>query len=238
MGRRELLAAARTRASLLGPPPLAARHVEYSLLAPVVGTPSERLFDVALRAADAARAVDLGWLAARASNGFPEVWPGEHYRLLVALTTLLRPSTVVEIGTATGISALAMKSALPESGKIITFDLLPWNGYPGRVLDDDDFLDGRLEQRLDDLSTPAGWRANTDTLRRADLIFVDAKHDGHQERGFLRGFDEVGLANAPLVVFDDIRVWRMLAFWQEIRRPKLDLTSFGHWSGTGLVDYA
>ncbi len=38
-------------------------------------------------------------------------------------------------------------------------------------------------------------------------------------------------------MFDDIRVWNMLEIWRGIRRPKLDLTSFGHWSGTGLVDY-
>lgn len=44
-------------------------------------------------------------------------------------------------------------------------------------------------------------------------------------------------ANRLADLFDDIRVWNMLAIWRGIRRPKLDLTSFGHWSGTGLVDY-
>src|ERR1019366_4398472 len=54
-----------------------------------------------------------------------------------------------------------------------------------------------------------------------------------QERGFVRGFEQIGLANGPIVMFVDIRLWGMLSFWQEIERPKLDLTSFGHWSGTG-----
>jgi hypothetical protein len=54
----------------------------------------------------------------------------------------------------------------------------------------------------------------------------------------VRGFEAVGLQREPVVMFDDIRLWNMLPFWQEIDRPKLDLTSFGHWSGTGLVDYA
>jgi hypothetical protein len=40
-----------------------------------------------------------------------------------------------------------------------------------------------------------------------------------------------------LVVFDDIRVMNMVATWRRIARPKLDLTSFGHWSGTGLIDW-
>jgi predicted O-methyltransferase YrrM len=168
----------------------------------------------------------------------PESWPGEHYKLLAALVELLAPKTIVEIGTATGMSALTMKSALAPAGKIVTFDVVPWHHYQGAVLEQHDFTDGRLEQRLDDLSTPAGWQANAELLRRAEFILVDALHDGVQERGFLRGFEQIGLEAAPIVMFDDIRLWEMLSFWQEIARPKLDLTSFGHWSGTGLVDYA
>jgi len=168
----------------------------------------------------------------------PEVWPGEHYKLLSALVAQLAPRTVIELGTATGMSALTMKSALPEFGRIVTFDVVPWDRYPAALLNQQDFSDGRLEQRLDDLSTPAGWQANAELLRSADFILVDAAHTGVQERGFVRGFEEIGLANGPIVMFDDIRLWGMLSFWQEIERPKLDLTSFGHWSGTGLVDYA
>jgi predicted O-methyltransferase YrrM len=230
---------ARRRLAPIGRWPITARHVEPSLIASVAGRPpTERLLDVALQAVALARSVDLTWLSERGSDDFPDVWPGEHYKLLAALVSVLDPKTVVEIGTATGLSALAIKSALPADGKITTFDIIPWRAYPGVVLKDEDLKDGRLEQRLEDLSTPAGWTANADLLRKADLIFVDAKHDGAQERGFVRGFEEVGLANAPIVVFDDIRVWGMLAFWHELDRPKLDLTSFGHWSGTGLADYS
>jgi hypothetical protein len=35
---------------------------------------------------------------------------------------------------------------------------------------------------------------------------------------------------------DDIRFVNMVDNWNAIASPKLDLTSFGHWSGTGLVD--
>jgi len=238
MGLSAVRIAAQRRLALFGAWPIAGGHVESSLIAPVSGAPSERLLEVATSAIATARFVDLGWLSDRGPDRFADIWPGEHYKLLTALVSVLAPKTVVEIGTATGMSALAMKAALPDDGTITTFDLLVWRDHPRAVLRDDDFADGRLEQRTDDLSTPAGWRANADLLRRADLIFVDAKHDGHQERDFLRGFDEVGLTNAPIVVFDDIRVWGMLGFWREVDRPKLDITSFGHWSGTGLVDYS
>lgn len=237
MGHRDLRIAARTRSVLFGSWRVPGQ-VEPSLIAPVNGTPSERLIEVSLQAITRARSADLGLLVERSGNDLLQMWPGEHYRLLAGLVAVLSPKTVVEIGTATGVSALAMKSSLPQEGKITTFDLLSWRDHPNAVLRAEDFADGRLEQSTDDLSAPAGWRANADLLQRADLIFIDAKHDGHQEREFLRGFEEVGLSNHPIVMFDDIRVWGMLGFWRELERPKLDLTSFGHWSGTGIVDYA
>lgn len=237
MAHGALLVAASRRRRLLGRWPVETGHIEPSLALPLSGAPSERLLRLALEAVQRTSSVALDELVARSGDGLPNVWPGEHYRLLAGLVSCLQPKTIVELGTATGMSALAMKSTLGQDGTIVTFDLLPWNGYPRGVLRHEDFADGRLEQRLEDLSTPTGWRANTELLRSAELIFVDAKHDGAQERDFVRGFEEVGLDSAPVVVFDDIRVWRMLGFWQEVARPKLDLTSFGHWSGTGLVDY-
>lgn len=224
--------------------PIKTSPVEPSLLAPIEDRPSERLLDVALRAISEARTVDLSWLTSRSGDPYPDIWPGEHYKLLNALVTILQPKLVVEIGTATGLSALSMKEALPEDGKLVTFDVVRWDEFPevpgmaGIVLRPSDFEDGRLEQHVDDLSHPDGWRRHATTLQAADFIFVDAKHDGDQERRFLRGFDEVGLARGPVAFFDDIRLWDMLGFWRDITRPKLDLTSFGHWSGTGLVDYA
>jgi hypothetical protein len=38
-----------------------------------------------------------------------------------------------------------------------------------------------------------------------------------------------------VVVFDDIRVLPMLQLWRDLPFPKLDATSLGHWSGTGLL---
>jgi hypothetical protein len=46
----------------------------------------------------------------------------------------------------------------------------------------------------------------------------------------------VRFRQTPIVVFDDIRVWNMLAIWHDLRWPKLDPTSFGHWSGTGICE--
>ena len=44
-------------------------------------------------------------------------------RLLTALVAMLRPRSVLEIGTFTGYSALSMAEALPADGRIITCDI-------------------------------------------------------------------------------------------------------------------
>jgi predicted O-methyltransferase YrrM len=230
----------RQRVAHLLPVRVAARHREHSMIfsAEDDARPSERLLDVALRSAAHARDIPLTDLASRLGDGpaWPRIWPGEHYRLLAGLVRALNPRTVVEIGTATGLSALAMLGELSPAGRVVTFDIVPWMDYPGSILRSDDFADGRLMQHLHDFSTQ-GTGPHQELLETADLIFIDAAKDGTQERRFLDLLDATPLPAGPVVVFDDIRVWNMLAIWREVRRPKLDLTSFGHWSGTGLVDY-
>ena len=38
-------------------------------------------------------------------------------------------------------------------------------------------------------------------------------------------------------MFDDIKVWNMTKMWNDIFKPKIDLTSFGLWSGKGLIEW-
>jgi predicted O-methyltransferase YrrM len=239
---RARVAALGRRLGVSGPPPVSARHVELSAISSADDDvpPSPRLLEVALAAIDRARTVDLSALDERLPAGSPmaSTWPGEHYRLLTALVAALQPSLVLEIGTATGLSALAMKPALPPGGRIVTYDIVPWQRFSGTVLREDDFADGRLEQRVEDLTDEAVAARSRDLLEQAGLLFVDAAKDGRQEVRFLETFDRLAFRADPIAVFDDIRVWNMLSIWRGVRRPKLDLTSFGHWSGTGLVDYA
>jgi len=223
--------------------PVKSRHAEPSLLFFVEendpSQPSNELIDLALDAIRAAQQCDISDITARLNSEikYTEIWPGEHYKLLAGLVTVMQPSVVLEIGTATGSSALVLKKFLPANGKVTTFDIIPWRNYPESCLQESDFHDGALEQRLDDLSQKVGLEKNIELLKSADLIFIDAAKDGHQEQRFLDGFERIQFKKSPILLFDDIRVWNMLKIWQGIRRPKLDLTSFGHWSGTGLVKW-
>jgi predicted O-methyltransferase YrrM len=147
----------------------------------------------------------------------------------------LKPKVVIEIGTGAGLSAVSMKKCLPPGSKIVTFDLIDWKSYPDSCLREDDFKDGRLVQYTDDLSDPSMVAKHSPLLEQANMIFIDAAKDGIMEQRLLDNFRSISFITEPLIVFDDIRLWNMLKIWRNISLPKLDLTSFGHWCGTGVI---
>jgi predicted O-methyltransferase YrrM len=218
-------------------------HGEYSMIYDTLntyGASSDYLIDLALRAAQEAWHTQLPELSGRVAadgNDFTRIWPGEHYRLLAALVKLLQPKRVIEVGTFRGLSALALKKFLPADGKITTFDVVPRDSLPNTCLRPEDFLDDRLRQQIGDLSDARVFELHRSLIQETELLFVDGPKDGVFERKLLQQLETVDFHKALLVVMDDIRFWNMLGIWQDIARPKLDLTSFGHWSGTGLVDW-
>ncbi len=224
------------------PPPVSVRHSEYSMLFSAdddLGKPSGTLIDIALRSAKDAVEIDLTDIAQRTEQGhFLNVWPGEHYKLIASLIKTLKPKVIIEIGTEKGLSALCIKKYMPADSKLVTFDIISWKKYPGGAyLEQKDFADGNFIQYTDDLSTKEGVLKHIDLLKNADLIFVDAAKDGAQEQRFIDNFRTIQFNRPPFIIFDDIRLWNMLKIWREISLPKLDVTSFGHWSGTGLVEW-
>jgi predicted O-methyltransferase YrrM len=204
------------------------------------GKPTKSMIDLALKAARCALDIDLSDLSQRLATPplWPDIWPGEHYKLLAGLVQLLQPRSILEIGTATGLSALALKKYLPPNGRVVTFDIIPWVNYPGHVLAPGDFADGRMEQVVADLTNPAVALQHARLLKEADLLFVDAAKDGQMEAVLLNNLSSIGLKHGAWLVFDDIRMMNMIPIWRRVSLPKLDLTSFGHWSGTGLVSWS
>ncbi len=166
-----------------------------------------------------------------------DVWPGEHYKLLAGLVAALGAKRAIEIGTYTGMSALALAEALPADGQLTTFDIKPWREFPDTWLREEDFANGRIVQEIADIAAPSVASRYANEFAAADFIFIDGPKDGVTEPKFIAALDGLTLARDPIVMFDDIRVLNMAPTWRWLARPKLDLTSFGHWSGTGLVDW-
>jgi hypothetical protein len=166
------------------------------------------------------------------------IWPGEHYLLLAALVKILQPKVVIEVGTDSGLSALCMKHYLPVDGKIVTYDLLPWQTVQEPDFEEADFADGRLEQRLADLADPETFERNRELIASAEFMFIDGPKNVTFETALMKHLATVKFAKPPILMFDDTRLPSMLKFWRELPYSKLDFTSFGHWSGTGLVELA
>ncbi|MBF2798789.1 class I SAM-dependent methyltransferase [Riemerella anatipestifer] len=90
-------------------------------------------------------------------------------RLLSIISQLLRPKSVLEIGTFTGYATLSMAEGLPDEGKITTLDINEDLAYiPKKYFEESiysDKIDFRLENALDYLNS---------TQEMFDMVFVDA----------------------------------------------------------------
>lgn len=221
------------RASSLG-----ARHAIPSVIASaddLLPRPTTELLDVAVASIEHARDVDLEPLWERVPSDDEHIlrtWPGEHYRLLAGAARAIGASQIVEIGTYQGVGTLALLAGAPNA-TITTFDVLPPTEIPGSLLLSPH---PRINCEVGDLSDPPTFDRYGARLRAADLVFIDGPKDGDFEQRFLPMLIECMRGAAiPLIILDDIKTPNMLRLWRDLQVPKLDMTSFGHWSGTGFL---
>jgi len=165
---------------------------------------------------------------------FLNVFPGEHYRLLNAIVKASNSKKVVEIGTATGLSALVMQESISDIS-VITYDIIEWDKFQTHF-DKVDFEGSRIRQIIGDLSDDNFFNYNYDILNDADIIFMDAPKDDFFEYKMAHKLSTLTKKPFRLLIIDDIQFVNMIDFWRSITSPKIDMTSFGHWSGTGVVD--
>ena len=114
---------------------------------------------------------------------------------------------------------------------------MPWDKYLIPICAKSDFQDGGLVQEIADLGDCHSAVPHSALLREANMLFIDGPKDGIFEDRFLRHLATIQLRPRTLLEFDDIRVWSMLGIWRRIPQPKLNITIFGHWTGTGLVEW-
>lgn len=143
----------------------------------------------------------------------------EHYTLLTSVSTQYNNTTLYDIGTYRGLSALALSSN--PTNKVISYDI----GYYVEI-----DRPSNVEFRIGDCYNDAN-------LLQAPLIVVDVDpHDGIFETQFVKYLTDKGYVGT--VIFDDIHLNKgMSDFWNSITQEKNDFTSVGHWSGTGVVNF-
>jgi len=165
------------------------------------------------------------------------VFPGEHYRILAGLVQVLKPTNLIDIGTYRGCSARVMLDYSNPEAKVSTFDLYHYRSFDWTVLNEQDFISGRLTQYFSDLKDVYMFNKHRDLLESADFIMLDGPKDDEFERTFLNLCTQLKPSTRPKwLLIDDIRFDNMVHLWRSIKSPKIDISSFGHFSGTGLVN--
>ena len=173
---------------------------------------------------DAIKTLDVSHLAEQSLNANDWLTAGQsEYRLYSWLSTQFNDSIILDVGTRTGGSALAL--SYNEKNKVISYDLVEQGATEGIKKDNIEF---KIQDfRSDDL--------NWDHI---SIIMIDVDpHDGTAEEEMFEYLEEKGWKG--IVLLDDIGPqWPEIEdFWNRITFPKINVTEVGHMSGTGLVNF-
>lgn len=145
----------------------------------------------------------------------------EHYKLISYLSTQFNDSLLLDIGTYKGCSSLAL--SYNKSNEIISFDIIHnlkrLSGHPENI-----------SYIVDDvLKDSYSWM-----IMKSPFIILDTYHDGTFEEQFYNKLKD--LCYEGILLVDDIYLNKeMKYFWDSIEHKKIDISQFGHHSGTGLV---
>ena len=148
----------------------------------------------------------------------------QHYRLLAWIASQYNQTNIFDIGTHFGSSSLALSYNINNT--VISYDIMDarkiYNQPPNCTYKIGDFRDD-------------------ESILLSSFIFIDVDpHDGIQEANFHQFF--IDKQYSGLVLWDDIHLSEsMNNWWNSIEekevQAKLDLTSIGHWAGTGAIIY-
>lgn len=147
----------------------------------------------------------------------------EHYRLLLFLSKLYKNTVISDIGTNKGASAVALSEN--ESNEVISIDIedvkdKEWTNKPNNcnfiiadILHDENIFKKVLESKL---------------------IFLDIDHLYTNEIRIYKKLIENKWKG--VLICDDIHLnLEMKRFWEEVQSKKIDITRYGHYSGTGAI---
>jgi hypothetical protein len=133
---------------------------------------------------------------------------------------LYENQTLLDVGTYHGSSALAL--GMNSSNQIKSFDLIR---QPELNYINESNIEFKLENILEN---------NDELILSAPFIMLDTDHDGPFEYAFYNHLKKINYKG--LLFLDDINLNDpMKGFWNHITEEKHELTSKGHWSGTGIV---
>ena len=152
------------------------------------------------------------------------------YRLYSYLTTFFDNTTILDIGTFTGRSAIAL--SYNESNRVISYDMEDHVKNPDHKIYTKSNVQFRVKDALEDLTE--------DLVRNVKIVMIDIDHYGETERVIINRLKEVGFKG--IILLDDITKHPdptinrcMNRLWDSIEDTCYDMTDYGHCTGTGVV---
>ena len=145
------------------------------------------------------------------------------YRFYAYLSTFFSNTTILDIGTRTGGSALAL--SYNPTNQVRSYDLIE----QGASSIEKENITWNIGDFMQD--EEIDWD-------NVSIVMIDVDpHDGSQERVMMDWLREKGWKG--LLLHDDIGPgWPDIQLmWDEIPEPKIDVTEIAHMSGTGLVNF-
>jgi hypothetical protein len=152
----------------------------------------------------------------------------EHYRFLAYLSTKFISINILDIGTALGLSALAL--SYNPTNTIHTFDINNTSLTGIKKRENIHFI-------YDNLFETSQQLKYNDLILNSPLIFLDVEpHNGIMEYSFYNYLKSINYKG--IMICDDIHYYKDMKnnFWNKIPdEEKIDITHLGHWSGTGMI---
>ena len=147
----------------------------------------------------------------------------EHYRLLSYISSLYKDSLLIDIGTYQGFSALAL--GYNQSNKVLSYDIIQNESV--------DILKA-YEICSNITFNVQNILNNFNIVHSSPFIILDTAHDGNFENIFINKLIEEKW-NGILLMDDILEYPALYKIWNSIKLEKYELTSKGHWSGTGAI---
>lgn len=157
----------------------------------------------------------------------------EPYRLLYYFASLFNNSIIIDLGTSNGGSAIALSHN--KTNQIFSFDIS--DRCQTSFLQNENQFEKMPSFSNVDFIVTEDFRKYLEIILKAPFIYLDIAHDGIWENILLELLVKYNYKGVMLM--DDIHEFpEMKKIWDKLPFNKVDLTKYGHWSGTGLIDFS